>query len=79
MPAGDGCGLYQEHRGPPVLPDPRKDDPEEPIRGEEPRMLEARLELRELLAKGQILKDRIGASLEKGPKKGVGSEFQFFA
>jgi len=33
-------------------------------------MLEACLEFRELLAKGQILKDRIGASIEKGPKKG---------
>ena len=53
-----------------VLPDPREDDPEEPIRGHELRTLDAPLQDRELLAKGQVLKDEVGAVLGEGAEEG---------
>jgi len=55
MPGHHGFGLHENEAQPPVLPEPREEDPEAAIGALELRALAALLKDQELVTEGQIL------------------------
>jgi len=74
MPANHGLGANDVERLPPACPPPREPNPKRAIEAPEPRSLRAVAEQSELLPERQVLKNEVGADLQRSAQSAQQSE-----